>query len=296
MARWQEISTRVEKNLVDQIEDIYAAHNAAAVSVSAAETTEEIFDLLDNEFRLWRHVEVVGLFDAQQDVSTILLALSIVEGVAQKNIERREVEDQDWVSRWQQQQKPLDFGHGLVICPPSLAASVPGPRQILLEPGMAFGTGTHPTTKMCLQWIAARDWSQQETALDLGCGSGVLAMAMAKCGAGQVHACDIDPRALVVAQANVRENKLTNIDLGLNEELNLEKADVVVANILLEPLIAEKPLIEKTMSDGAELVMTGILTDQAETLVAAFEAEFALEIIATEQEWAMVGGRKRGRT
>ena len=92
MARWQEISTRVEKNLVDQIEDIYAAHDAAAVSVSAAETTEEIFDLLDNEFRLWRHVEVVGLFDAQQDVSTILLALSIVEGVAQK----RNAESAKW--------------------------------------------------------------------------------------------------------------------------------------------------------------------------------------------------------
>ncbi len=296
MTRWQEISTRVEKNLVDRIEDIYAAHDAAAISVSAAQTTEEIFDLLDNEFRLWRHVEVVGLFDAQQDVSTILLALSIVEGVAQKNIECREIEDQDWVSRWQHQQKPLDFGHGLVICPPSLAASVPSSRQILLEPGMAFGTGTHPTTKMCLQWIAARNWSQQETALDLGCGSGVLAMAMSKCGAGRVHACDIDPQALVVAEANVRKNAITNIDIALNADLSLEKADVVVANILLEPLIAEKSLIEKTMAAGAELVMTGILADQAETLVAAFEAEFALKIVSTEQDWALVAGRKRGKT
>ena len=159
MASWREISARAEKAFVDRIEDIFTDYEAHAVTVSAAESTEEIFDHLDNEFRLWRHVEVVGLFAAEQDVSSILLALHAA-GVAQRNIEIREVEDQDWVSRWQQQQKPLDFGHGLMICPPSMATTVSTSRKILLEPGMAFGTGTHPTTKMSLQWIAARDWAK----------------------------------------------------------------------------------------------------------------------------------------
>ena len=133
-----------------------------------------------------------------------------------------------------------------------------------------------------------------ETALDFGCGSGVLAMAMAKCGAHKVWATDIDPQALLVARGNIDNNALDNIELSLNKDLRSSQADVVVANILLEPLIAEKPLIEQCITGGGQLVMTGILIEQANDLMAAFSPEFKLEVICTDQEWALVAGNQCG--
>ncbi|MGR8949944.1 MAG: 50S ribosomal protein L11 methyltransferase [Gammaproteobacteria bacterium] len=289
MPQWQEISARLDRELVEQVEDIYTAYGAAAITTSSAEQAEEIFDLLDNEFRLWRFVEIVGLFPIEMDPAAILLELNLA-GIEKQNLIVSEVKDQDWVLRWQQEQKPQDFGHGLVVSPPDLAASLSSPRILILEPGRAFGTGTHPTTKMCLRWIAAREWKKNEVAVDLGCGSGILAMAMAKCGAGEIFACDIDPLALQVAGENVVKNSINNITVLLNEQLTVVNADVVVANILLEPLITEKPFIEKLMRTGAELVMTGILKQQASNLIAAFAPHFQLEVTCTDEEWALVTG------
>ena len=292
MAEWREISARVAKAEVDKIEKLFEDHAALAVTVSSAEHTQEIFDLLDQQYRLWRFVEVTGLFNASDKHEPVLVAL-VDAGLAEEDIEVSELADQDWVLRWQQAQQPLDFGHGLFICPPNVAPPPAADYIVLLEPGMAFGTGTHPTTAMCLKWIAARPWDGDIQMIDFGCGSGVLAIAASKCGAGKVCGCDIDAQALDVACANAALNGCIDIPFYLNNELPSGEADVLIANILLEPLISEKQKIMKHLKTGGVLVLSGILIDQTERLKSAFAPEFALELSCTEQDWALMVGEKR---
>ena len=212
--------------------------------------------------------------------------------IADSDIEISTVADQDWVSRWQQAQRPLNFVHGLFICPPDMTPPAEATRIVTLAPGMAFGTGTHPTTEMCLRWIAARDWHQNASMLDFGCGSGVLAIATANCGAKEILACDIDTSALAVARANAELNKLDRVQLFANVDLPNRQVDVLIANILLEPLIAEKTAITDHLKTGGELVMSGILSEQTTRLITAFSPEFTLEVSATLDGWALVTGKK----
>ena len=295
MTNWREISVRVAREKVADIESIFEDNAALAVTVSSAEQTQEIFDLLDQQYRLWRFVEVTGLFAAEEDHKAVVETLAAT-GVAKAEIETKLIADQDWVLRWQQDQRPLDFGHGLFICAPQLNVPPAAKTVVTLEPGMAFGTGTHPTTAMCLSWIAARPWDAGMRVLDFGCGSGVLAIAASKCGAGRVWGCDIDPQALEVARANAGLNQTTHIPFYLNNDLPDIEADVLIANILLEPLISEKSTIHKHLKTGGVVVLSGILSDQTERLKSAFAPEFALEVICTEQDWALMFGQKRFST
>ena len=286
---------RVARENVADIESVFEESAALAVTVSSAEQTEEIFDLLDQQYRLWRFVEVTGLFTAEENHETIIDSL-IATGVVKAELETRLIADQDWVLRWQQDQQPLDFGHGLYICSPKIEAPAAAQTVVLLEPGMAFGTGTHPTTAMCLSWIAARAWDEGMRVVDFGCGSGVLAIAASKRGAGQVCGCDIDTQALEVARANAVLNETCHVPFYLNKDLPAHEADVVIANILLEPLIAEKNTINKHMKTGGVVVLSGILSDQKERLKTAFAPEFALEVICTDQDWVLMVGEKRFST
>ena len=297
MAEWREISVRVASAEADTVESIFTTCGALAVTVSSAEQTQEIFDLLDREYRLWRFVQVTGLFSEDVDCESILVALND-NGVSDEFVEVDELEDQDWVLRWQQAQKPLDFGHGLFICPPDVTPPADAERIIVLEPGMAFGTGTHPTTRMCLRWIAAKHWHDDSKAIDFGCGSGVLAIAMARCGAGNIVGCDIDPQAIEVARANASLNQVGQIKFCENDALPpnplpSDKVNAIIANILLEPLIKEKPHLDKHLQTGGELVLSGILDNQADRLIAEFAPEFALEVTSVEEGWALVVGTKK---
>ena len=296
MAEWREISVRVASDGVEKVESIFTSRGALAVTVSSAEQTQEIFDLLDHQYRLWRFVQVTGLFSEDVDRESILVALRAC-GISGELIQVDELEDQDWVLRYQQAQKPLDFGHGLFLCPPDVTPPADAERIIVLEPGMAFGTGTHPTTRMCLRWIAAKHWHADTMAIDFGCGSGVLAIAMAKCGVGTILGCDIDPQAIEVARANAALNREGKIEFCLNDALSpnpfpSDKANAIIANILLEPLINEKPNLDKHLKPGGELVLSGILDNQTDRLIGAFAPEFALEVTCVEEGWALVVGTK----
>ena len=291
MAGWQAISVRVAKADVAALETLFEENAALAITISSGEQTQEIFDVLDQQYRLWRFVKVCGLFEQNTELDAIFTGLADY-GLAKDDIETFELADQDWVARWQQDQRPLDFGHGLFICPPNVEPPPSAEQIVLLEPGMAFGTGTHPTTSMCLQWIAAHPWQARKTMIDFGCGSGVLAIAAAKCGAGDIYACDVDPQALAVARANADLNQLTQILFCANGDLPAIEVDVLIANILLEPLILEKRLIHRHLKAGGELVMSGILSDQTDRLIKAYAAEFSLEVTMLEQDWALLVGEK----
>lgn len=290
---WRQVSSRIAKTAVEDIEAIYLTHGALAVTASAAEKSEEIFDHLDHQFRLWRFVEVAALYPYEVDLASLLIDLTLA-GVEAENLQVIEIADQDWVLNWQRALTPLAFGHGLYICPIDTPQPSDARIVVRLEPGMAFGTGTHPTTAMCLKWIAARAWDETKIALDYGCGSGILALAMAKAGAKTVYGCDIDHTALEVARENQRINLQDNIFWSLNCDLPQLSAEVLIANILLEPLIGEKAAMLQRMMPGAEIVMSGILVSQAERLINAFSPHFELAVIATDEQWALVAGTKTG--
>ena len=226
--------------------------------------------------------------EAQADAAlAALLAEDILPDL--QEVQQSTVEDQDWVRLTQSQFQPVSIADALWIVPswhepPEVAAPI-----IRLDPGLAFGTGTHPTTRLCLEWLA-RQTPSQLSVLDYGCGSGILAIAAAKFGAGPVVGVDIDPDAVLATEANAAANDVT-VQAGLPDKVADAQFDIVVANILSAPLKLLAPTIAAHVKPGGWLVLSGILDRQAEELIAAYAPYCALQIDKTLDGWVCLAGR-----
>lgn len=226
--------------------------------------------------------------EAQADAAlAALLAEDILPDL--QEVQQSTVEDQDWVRLTQSQFQPVSIADALWIVPswhepPEVAAPI-----IRLDPGLAFGTGTHPTTRLCLEWLA-RQTPSQLSVLDYGCGSGILAIAAAKFGAGPVVGVDIDPDAVLATEANAAANDVT-VQAGLPDKVADAQFDIVVANILSAPLKLLAPAIAAHVKPGGWLVLSGILDRQAEELIAAYAPYCALQIDKTLDGWVCLAGR-----
>ena len=202
----------------------------------------------------------------------------------------RRVEDRDWVRETQAQFEPLRVADGLWIVPSWRDPPREG-TAIRLDPGLAFGTGSHPTTRLVLSWLVAHG-AQGRRVLDYGCGSGILAIAAAKLGATRVDAVDIDPDALAATAANARANAVEVHALD-PERLAPGAYDIVVANILAQPLILLEPLLAARVRAGGRIALAGILDAQAAHVMAAYEKDFDIGVRAREEGWALLEGRRR---
>ena len=226
--------------------------------------------------------------EAQADAAlAALLAEDILPDL--QEVQQSTVEDQDWVRLTQSQFQPVSIADALWIVPswhepPEVAAPI-----IRLDPGLAFGTGTHPTTRLCLEWLARQSPSQLSV-LDYGCGSGILAIAAAKFGAGPVVGVDIDPDAVLATEANAAANDVT-VQAGLPDKVADAQFDIVVANILSAPLKLLAPAIAAHVKPGGWLVLSGVLDRQAEELIAAYAPYCALQIDKTLDGWVCLAGR-----
>ncbi len=226
--------------------------------------------------------------EAQADAAlAALLAEDILPDL--QEVQQSTVEDQDWVRLTQSQFQPVSIADALWIVPswhepPEVAAPI-----IRLDPGLAFGTGTHPTTRLCLEWLA-RQTPSQLSVLDYGCGSGILGIAAAKFGAGPVVGVDIDPDAVLATEANAAANDVT-VQTGLPDKVADAQFDIVVANILSAPLKLLAPAIAAHVKPGGWLVLSGILDRQAEELIAAYAPYCALQIDKTLDGWVCLAGR-----
>jgi ribosomal protein L11 methyltransferase len=200
------------------------------------------------------------------------------------------LQDEDWVRSSQAQFAPLRVGRLWIGAswhqPPADAAQI-----VRIDPGLAFGTGSHPTTRLVLEFIE-RTMRGGERVLDYGCGSGILAIAACKLGAARVDAVDVDPRAIEVTRENSRTNAVA-VGACLPEALPPGRYDVLVANILAQPLIALAPLLAARAERGARLALAGVLDAQAEEVVAAYAGHFDLTIAAREESWALLSGARR---
>lgn len=240
----------------------------------------------------WKRSRVVALFENDQaatEASTLLLAQDWAQDVAL--VAMRPVEEQDWVRLTQSQFAPVEISPGFWIVPSWHEVPQSAQRVIRLDPGLAFGTGTHPTTRMCLRWTArhaaefAPRWSR---VLDYGCGSGILAIGAALHGAKNIAAVDIDPAAVQATRANAEANRVS-VNAGLPETAQ-GQYPLVYANILATPLKLLAPLLCSHLAPGGHLVLAGILERQADELTAAYAPWLALQVADRDEGWVLMTG------
>ncbi|MBS1189099.1 MAG: ribosomal protein [Rhodocyclaceae bacterium] len=239
----------------------------------------------------WDRSRIVALFEADAEPADILAAAFAAAGlptVPQFTVE--EVAEQNWVQLTQSQFDPIRVSGRLWIVPSWHEAPDPAAINLILDPGMAFGTGSHPTTRLCLEWLE-KNVTPGCTLLDYGCGSGILAIAAARLGAGTVAGVDIDPQAVEAARANAERNGVSARFADSAESLAGEY-DVVVANILSNPLKVLAPAICSHVRPGGRLALSGILAEQAEEIIAIYAPWLPLAVADTREGWVCLAGEK----
>ena len=240
---------------------------------------------------LWQATNVVALFEADVNTQSILSQLSkLLAPIAIPCYRIEAIEDKDWVREWMDNFHPMCFGEKLWICPSWHQPPKPDAINILLDPGLAFGTGTHPTTALCLNWLDQADL-KDKSVIDYGCGSGILAIAAALLGAKKVIGVDTDPQALEATQANAERNNV-QIATYLPQDCPNERADVVLANILAGPLQALAPTLASLSRPNADIILSGILEGQADTVSMSYQSLFTMQAPAQKEEWVRLVGQR----
>jgi ribosomal protein L11 methyltransferase len=290
---WLQVSIEVPKPDAERAATML--EEAGALSVTLADAADEPqLEPGPGETPLWSLVKVSALFDAdaesEQSVGRLALALS-TEFAEAARIER--IEDQVWERVWLDTFKPTCFGRRLWVCPHGQSPDDPDAIVVALDPGLAFGTGHHPTTALCLEWLDGAELDGK-TVLDFGCGSGILAIAALRLGAARVIAVDHDPQALQATEANAIANGVDDrISIHGTDNLPELTADVVVANILAGPLIALAPRLIDALRPGGALALSGVLADQVESVCRAYAERIELAPPRLREDWALIGGARR---
>lgn len=268
---------------------------AGAVSISLSDAGDEpIYEPLPGDQPVWSESVVTATFDAELDPEELQQQLtSALPASLGASLQRTRLEAQDWQLAYRQHFKPMQCGENLWIVPSWCDAPDPNAVQITLDPGMAFGTGAHATTALCLAWLAEQPLDQCEV-IDFGCGSGILAIAAARLGAQRVRAVDIDPQALRASEANARANAIKDgvIVISKPQDMVEEPADVLLANILAGPLVELAPKFASLLRQGGRIMLSGILKTQLETIQLAYRPWFELEPPSLRDDWAGLGGTR----
>ena len=287
-----------EVDSADRWSDALLEAGAQSVDIAdaRAETAEEaaVYDEPgepgEPRFR-WPLCRLTALYAGGDQLAAALTRLGAA-GLKLPPHETFDVPDHDWVRATQAQFAPLEITSALWIVPSWHEPVDPAAINLRLDPGLAFGTGSHPTTRLCLKWLA-RELRGGETLLDYGCGSGILAIAACRLGASRVVGTDIDPQALIASRANARRNDVDPAFVPV-EELPAEAFDVIVANILANPIISLAPSFARRLRCGGRIVLSGILDAQADAVIAAHERWFNIRVCESEDGWVALAGMRTG--
>ncbi|HQR03914.1 MAG: 50S ribosomal protein L11 methyltransferase [Proteobacteria bacterium] len=240
---------------------------------------------------LWEQSRVVALFDPDDNVVDRILSACAEIGLERPDIQQEEIEEQNWVQLTQSQFEPIRINDRLWIVPSWHQAPDPDAINIALDPGLAFGTGSHPTTFLCLQWLCD-NVARGLSVLDYGCGSGILAIAARKLGAGPTLGVDIDEKALAAADRNAAQNGVT-LELRHSRQTLEESFDIVVANILTNPLCVLAPLLTRRIAPGGRIALSGVLEPQAGQVIEAYAPFITLRIGDHHDGWCRLEGRRQ---
>ena len=291
---WRQLKLRLCADELEAAEALLWQHGALAVSSSDAadmdDTTQPLFELEPGDAPLWDRLRLTALFSPEAELGDLCRELESVFPGSAPEVET--LAEQRWERVWLEDFRPMQFGERLWVCPSGHAAPDPAAVNVMLDPGMAFGTGTHPTTAMCLRRLASVS-PEGRSVIDYGCGSGILAIAAARLGAWPVFAVDHDARALTACRENCRRNNLTETRVMTvsPEELPALQVDLLLANILAEPLFELRERFQALVKPGGAIVLSGILDEQADRLRCAYGERFDIEPVITEGEWALLAGR-----
>jgi ribosomal protein L11 methyltransferase len=243
-----------------------------------------------NAIDLWPVCRLSALFANDADAGDALVRVSAALGAAVPAHAITAIADDDWVRKTQQQFQPIRVAPGLWVVPSWCEPADANAINLRLDPGLAFGTGSHPTTRMCLRWLALQ-LAGGETVLDYGCGSGILAIAAAKLGAAVVAGIDVDAQAIAASRDNAHRNNIA-ARFDLPEAFKAGSYDVVVANILANPLQLLAPLLAAHVRMGGHIVLSGILESQAAAVMAAYERWFNIDVWSIEEGWVALAGSR----
>lgn len=296
---WQSLSLCVPREQADALGDALLEQGAISVNVDDAQegTREEspIFGEPGADPGLWNHCRLTALFAENVDIPKALLGVAEALEIPSPQFELTTLEDQDWVQRNRDQFQPIKISDRIWIVPTWHRAPEENTINISLDPGVAFGTGSHPTTRMCLRWLEANlEAVSRPTVLDYGSGSGILAIAAMKLGAANAYGVDIDPAAVVAARYNAAQNEVAVHFVDGESALNVV-ADVLVANILANPLRMLAPLLAAHTKPQGTLVLAGILDPQAAEIIAIYRQWFDLSVWRSEEGWACLAGKRSAR-
>jgi ribosomal protein L11 methyltransferase len=279
----------------DQAEAASAAlDNAGALSVTILDAADEpLLEPLPGETPLWKSSRVVALFDPGIDLQSLQQNLRDHLAMPALQLQVEQLDDRDWSTTWRDSFGAMCFGRRLWVCPAGEDPVQPDAVVVHLDPGLAFGTGTHATTAMCLEWLDAHPPAGQSV-IDYGCGSGILAIAAHKLGAQDVVAVDIDPQALQATRENARRNHIhARLSVMFPQDLDTRPVDVVLANILANPLIENAAMLAGRVKQGGHIVLTGILSEQTDEVMAAYRRWFDFSGTVQRAEWALLAGLRR---
>ncbi|WP_288435588.1 50S ribosomal protein L11 methyltransferase [uncultured Pseudomonas sp.] len=288
---WLQVRLALTPAQAETYEDLMLELGAVSVTFMDAED-QPIFEPDLGTTPLWSQTHLLALFEGDTDAAALEQRVQLLANGLVYEVER--LEDQEWERSWMDNFQPMRFGQRLWIVPSWHEAPEPEAVNLLLDPGLAFGTGTHPTTSLCLQWLDGEP-VQDLQVLDFGCGSGILAIAALLLGAEHAVGTDIDVQALEASRENANRNGIdpARFPLYLPADLPGEPADVVVANILAGPLVGLAEQITRLTRIGGRLALSGILAEQAEDVRAAYAGCFDLEPTATLDGWVRISGTRR---
>lgn len=291
---WRQVSVLSDAVHAERLSESF--EDAGAVSVTFEDAADQpLFEPKPGETPVWDATRIIALFEADADLDAVHAQMLRQAGRAPLSNWREEVlADQVWERAWLEHFRPMRFGRRLWIIPsgfpePDEAAAVP----IHLDPGLAFGTGTHATTALCLEWLDDHDLGG-EIVLDYGCGSGILAVAALTLGAQVAFGVDIDPQALIATRDNAEKNTVAQ-RLHIHSPQGLPatlQADVLLANILANPLIELAPVLAGHVRPGGWIVLSGLLQEQTESVAEAYRAYFKMEPPVFREEWVRLAGRR----
>src|SRR5437764_2482008 len=298
---WTEVIIEIAREHAEGLSDALMEAGALSVSVEDAdEGTDQERPLFGEpgmvpEQAAWDHSRVVALTDVDADQAAIVLDAATAIGPKEAPaFTSRPVADADWVRLTQSQFEPIHIGKNIWVVPSWQEA--PDPNGLILEvdPGLAFGTGSHPTTRLCMEWLEAHP-APGKTVLDYGCGSGILAMVARKVGAGEVVGVDIDPQAIESARLNAERNNCA-IEFYVPDDFvashyGERRFDIVVANILSSPLKLMAPMLSGRVAEGGSLILSGVLARQAEEVAAAYAPFIKLGVWAEQDGWVALHGQ-----
>ena len=289
--RWQQLHILVQQNDIEPIENALLALQSLSITHQDA-GEQDLFQLTPQEECHWEHTKITALFSEDIDLNNVITTLT----QQFKNLTycSEQLTDQVWERIWLKDFKPMQFGDNTWICPTTVEPPQPNAITIFLDPGLAFGTGTHPTTALCLTWIDKEDL-KNKIVIDYGCGSGILAIAALKHGAKHVVAVDHDPQALIATKENAQRNQIDfeKLSVYLPEKMPLVKnADIVMANILAQPLVELAKTFAHFLKPNGTIVLSGILREQEKMIIQAYEPFFKNFSIAQEEDWLRIVAKK----